>query len=485
MADAEVNTDYDVLVIGGGSGGIGFSKRAASYGAKVCLFENKRLGGTCVNVGCVPKKIMFNTANVAQTLRHAKSYGFDFGENNSYTFSYPELKKRRDAHIVKLNGIYGRGLDKLNIDCVQATVKFVDKNTLEADGKKYRAERILIACGGSPRIPNIPGKEFIATSDDFFNTLEELPKKCAVVGAGYIAVELGHVMQSLGSDVSLFYRKGSVLRSFDADIQACAIKELKHVGVDMVANTSISSIEKAEDGTFTLESISKQAGTRRFEGYDYVLYAIGRNPVTNNLNADDLGLEVNQRGYVKSDEWEATAVDSIFALGDVNGKIELTPVAIRAGRKLADRLYGGKDDSKCDYEKVPSVVFLDPPIGTCGLTESQANEKHKGEKITIYTSTFRNMYHTIPDEQVKTFMKFVCVGEKETVVGLHMMGVACDEILQGFGVAMKMGATKEDMDSCVAIHPTAAEELVTMKSPKRQYVGGDGTFERYLEEMKA
>lgn len=369
----------------------------------------------------------------------------------------------------KLNGIYGRGLDNANVKLVEATAQFVNKNTLVADGKEYSAERIVIACGGTPAIPDIPGKEYIASSDDFFNKLDKLPKKTAVVGAGYIAVELGHILQTLGSDVSLFYRHGSVLRTFDEDMQAGAISELKHVGVTMVENTTIASIESPEEGMYTLTSTDNT----KFEGFDYVVYAIGRNPVSKNLNIDSLGLEVNKRGYVSSDEWEQTAVDSIFALGDVNGKIELTPVAIRAGRKLADRLYGGKSDAKMDYVNVPSVVFLDPPIGSCGHTEKEANDVYKGQKLSIYTSSFRNLYYTMPDREAKTVFKIICVGEDEKVVGLHMIGMGSDEILQGFGVAMKMGATKEDFDSCCAIHPTAAEELVTMKSPTRQYIAGE------------
>jgi len=364
---------------------------------------------------------------------------------------------------------------------VRDTVQFVDSKTLQgSDGQKYTAQRIVIACGGSPRIPDIEGKEHIATSDDFFNKLEDLPKKVAIVGAGYIAVELGHVMQTLGSDVTLFCRKSSLLRSFDIEIQQSAIRELDHANVTLEFSKRIGKIEKLEDGSYTLFSLKGQP----FPGFDYVLYAIGRNPVSRSLNIDKIGLECNERGYVKSDEWEQTAVEGVFALGDVNGKIELTPVAIRAGRKLADRLYGGKDNAKCDYVNVPSVVFLDPPIGTCGLTEKQVNatKRFKGEPISVYTARFRNMYYTIPNKDVKTLMKIICAGEDQKVVGIHLHGLGCDEMLQGFGVAMKMGATKEDLDSCVAIHPTAAEEMVTMKEPTRQYTGWDGVYEETFKQ---
>jgi len=462
MAEAK---SYNVLVIGGGSGGIAFARRAAQYGASVAVFENSRLGGTCVNVGCVPKKVMFNTAHVAETLKDAQGYGFSVGE---YKFDFAALKAKRDAYVKRLNGIYERNLDKASVDIVRATATFKDAKTLEAGGATYTAEHIVIACGGTPKIPNIPGAEFIHTSDDFFNKLEVLPKKAVVVGAGYIAVELGHVMQTLGVDVSLSFRHGSVLRTFDEDVQELTLKELEHAGVTLLPNTDFQKIEKAEDGTFTLTD--KDGSTK--EGFDYVLYAIGRNPVSKNLNTGDLGLEINKRGYVKSDELEQTAIPGIFSIGDVNGKIELTPVAVRAGRILADRLYGGKT-AVMDYVNVPSVVFLDPPIGTIGLTEDQANKTYAGQKLTIYRSRFKNMYYSMTDRDSKTMFKIVCVGEDEKVVGLHLFGLGSDEMLQGFGVAIKMGATKADIDSVVAIHPTASEEVVTMKAPTRTYIAGE------------
>lgn len=456
---------YDFLVIGGGSGGLGCARRAASYGVKVGVFESSRLGGTCVNVGCVPKKVMFNTAHVMETLHDAKGYGFSY---DNLSFDFPTIKQKRDEYIKFLNGIYERNLNKDSVEYIPHHAQFVDNKTIEANGQQYTADHILIACGGKPKIPNIPGKEFIATSDDFFNSLEDLPAKTAVVGAGYIAVELGHVLQVLGSDVSLFFRNPSLLRTFDEDIQAGALTELANAGVTLVDSTDIASISEAEDGTKTL--VDKNGN--EYPGFEYVCYAIGRSPVSDTLNIESIGLESNRRGYVESNEWEETAVDRVYALGDVNGKVELTPVAIRAGRMLADRLFGGKAEAKMDYVNVPSVVFLDPPIGSIGYSEKEANEQFEGQTLTIYRSRFRNMYYRPTGRNCQTMFKIICVGDDERVVGMHLHGMGADEILQGFGVAIKMGATKADIDSVVAIHPTASEEIVTMKSPTRQYTAG-------------
>jgi len=457
---------FDFLVIGGGSGGLGAARRAGAHGAKVAIFENDRLGGTCVNVGCVPKKVMFNTAHVAETLKDAEGYCFTgLGE---WKFDMAALKKKRDAYVERLNAIYARNIEKDEVHLVRGTAKFKDANTIISNGKEYTAPHILIACGGAPSIPDIPGKEYIATSDDFFNKLDTLPKKAAVVGAGYIAVELGHVLQMLGVNVSLFFRNKSLLRTFDEDLQVGALTELGHAGVTLMGEKTIERIDKDGENSFTL---TDQTGEKH-EGFDYVLYAVGRGPVTSVLNVDDVGIDMDKKGYIHSNDFEETNVKGIYSLGDVNGKIELTPVAIRAGRCLADRLFAGKTDAKMDYVNVPSVVFLDPPIGSVGMTEEEANKAYVGEKISIYRTRFRNMYYTIPDRNSMTMFKLICVGENEKVVGMHLHGLGSDEMLQGFGVAIKMGATKEDIDSVVAIHPTASEEIVTMKAPTRTYTAG-------------
>jgi len=447
---------YDFLVIGGGSGGLGAARRAGSYGAKVCVFEQSRLGGTCVNVGCVPKKITWNAANIATALNE-EAEGYEF-KVDAEAINYKKFAEKRAAYVKKLNGIYLRNLDKDNVELVREYASFVDAKTIKAGDKTYTADHILIACGGAPKMPNIPGKELMKNSDDFFNELDELPKKMAVIGAGYIACELSQVMQALGSKVSLFIRKDKPLRRFDELISGGVLEEMESQGVDVVKNTSISAVKKADDGTFTLS-----CGDKSFEGYDYVLAAIGRGPLSKQLNLDKAGVEVNQRGQVESNKWEETNVKGIYSLGDVNGKIELTPVAIRAGRKLSDRLFGKKEGAFCDYDNVPSVIFTHPPCGSVGISEAEARVKYGDENVKVYNAKFTNMYYSMCEHKPKTRMKLIVQGEDEKVVGLHMQGLGCDEMLQGFGVAVKMGATKADFDSCVAIHPTASEELVTLR----------------------
>eukprot|EP01083_Nonionella_stella_P077490 211652_1 len=447
---------FDYAVIGGGSGGISSSRRAAQYGAKVVLFENKRLGGTCVNVGCVPKKVMWNTAEVAGTLRDASGYGFSFSEPK---FDFEKIRKRRDQYVERLNGIYARNLTKDGVTYVMETAKFISPHVIEAGGKKYTAPHILIAAGGEPTPPPVPGGELAINSDGFFNDMDTLPRKCAVVGAGYIAVELAGVLNALGTDCTLITRKEFALRRFDEIIFTNLAREMSDSGVHLKNNTSVAKIELAEDGTKTLFT----EGGEEMSGFDTVIYAIGRRPVSSSLDLKAAGVEVDTRGFITSDEKEVTNVPGIYSLGDINGKIELTPVAIAAGRALADRLFDGQTDRIMDYDAVPTVVFSHPPIGTVGLIERDAVEKYGKGNIKIYRSTFTNMYHAVTEHKTKTAMKLICQGPEEKVVGLHMIGIAVDEILQGFGVAMKMGATKKDFDSCVAIHPTAAEELVTMR----------------------
>ena len=478
---------YDLIVIGGGSAGIASAKRAASYGAKVKLFEYKKLGGTCVNVGCVPKKLMWTASSIATTLdTYARHYGFIFGntwkhKNNESDFDMKGLKLRRDDYVKFLNGIYGRGLDNLNIDHENSFAKFIDSNVVEANGQKYTADKILIAVGGFPYIPNIPvwsfyfmsiyvmstgflfcffvnkkGKEYIKTSDDFFNELDHIPKKVAVVGAGYIAVELAQVMQGLGSDVSLFIRGDHPLRKFDILIQNGVHNALVHSGVNVVYKTNIDEIKK-NGSKFSM--IARDG--KSYDDYDYVLYAIGRGPLAEELGLDKTKVLQDKRGFIISDEYEETAQKGVYAIGDINNKAALTPVAIRAGRKWADRLFGGKgNESKMDYTNIPTVVFTHPPVGTIGLSERETQEKiDNGElkgPMVIYESHFRNLMYGVMTEEdkIRTHMKLICVGPEEKVVGLHMIGEGADEMTQGFGVAIKMGATKADFDSVVAIHPS-------------------------------
>lgn len=353
--------------------------------------------------------------------------------------------------------------------------KFIDSNIVESDGIKYNGKHILIAVGGFPYIPKISGKEFIETSDDFFNKLDYVPKKVAVVGAGYIAVELAQVLQGLGSEVHLFIRGEHPLRKFDIMIQKSIHNALCHSGVKVINNSNIIEIKEISNKNYTL--ITKENNNVEYKEFDYILYAIGRGPLTEDLGLQHTKVIQDKRGFIQSNEWEETNQPGIYALGDINNKVSLTPVAIRAGRKLGDRLFGNKKESKMNYSEIPSVVFSHPTIASIGYSEKEVknlveneNEKILNGPIKVYESHFRNLMYGVFDNQhdkIRTHMKIICVGDNEKVVGLHMSGEGSDEMLQGFGVAIKMGATKKDFDSCCAIHPTASEELVTMKEARK------------------
>ncbi|TMW58423.1 hypothetical protein Poli38472_009982 [Pythium oligandrum] len=465
--------EYDYLVIGAGSGGMASSRRAATYGdTRVAVVEMARLGGTCVNVGCVPKKIMYLAANMGHLLhRDLLYYGFENAEGghlaDKTTFHWDKLKERRDAYVARLNGIYSRNLANSKVEHIQGTATFNSKGNVEVDGKELLAKNVLIAVGGKPHIPDIPGKEHCIDSDGFFE-LEELPKKVAVVGAGYIAVELAGVLHGLGSDTTIFCRKDGVLRGFDELIRSTLHDAMAKDGLHLRPHSNVAEVVKEADGTKTLVL---QDGSRH-SGFDSIINAAGRVPLTDELNLKAAGVETDKNGYIKVDEYQrTTAQKNIFAVGDVCGTAALTPVAIAAGRRLADRLFDGKKNAKISYENIPTVVFSHPPIGTVGLTDAEARAKYGDEEIKTYTSRFVNMHYGIINEldaegnakpKPITAMKLVCVGKDEKVVGLHIIGMAADEMLQGFGVAVKMGATKADFDNCIAIHPTAAEELVTL-----------------------
>mmetsp|Transcript_14818 Transcript_14818/g.24510 ORF Transcript_14818/g.24510 Transcript_14818/m.24510 type:complete len:494 (+) Transcript_14818:41-1522(+) len=459
--------DYDYLVFGGGSGGIASGKRAASYGKKVAIVERARLGGTCVNVGCVPKKIMWMAASISETLNHdAAQYGFAVPKTK---VDWPALKKKRDSYIVKLNNIYAGGLDRTGCDTYTGDATLVDAHTVSIkmnDGseKTLTAENILIAVGGRPSMP--PGEgvaEHSITSDGFFE-LEDIPAVVVVVGAGYIAVELAGVLNALGAKTHLVVRKAKALREFDPDISDSLDAEMQKQGITIHRNTSgVAKIElDSKSGKKNLTLVNGEI----IYGADTVLMAAGRVPNTESLNLDKVGVTTGKKGYITVDEYQSTSSPSIFALGDVCGTVELTPMAIAAGRRLADRLFDGQADAKVSYEHVPTVVFSHPTIGTIGLTEPKAIAKYGEENIKVYKSKFSNLFYGIfdmeSDDKPKTFMKLITAGANETVVGVHIIGMGADEMLQGFGVAVKMGATKADFDSCIAIHPTASEELVTM-----------------------
>eukprot|EP00640_Fibrocapsa_japonica_P001026 CAMPEP_0113943548 /NCGR_PEP_ID=MMETSP1339-20121228/25961_1 /TAXON_ID=94617 /ORGANISM="Fibrocapsa japonica" /LENGTH=513 /DNA_ID=CAMNT_0000948451 /DNA_START=144 /DNA_END=1685 /DNA_ORIENTATION=- /assembly_acc=CAM_ASM_000762 len=458
---------FDYLVIGGGSGGIASARRAATYGAKVAVIEKQALGGTCVNVGCVPKKVMYNTASIAEAIHAAGNFGFD---GVSGTLDWAKLKKSRDAYIERLNGIYMNNLKNSGVELITGTGKFVGPKEVQVGETTYTADNILIAVGGVPIMPSVPGAEHCISSDGFF-ALEEMPKKVAVFGAGYIAVELAGIFHALGVDTTLYVRGNRPLRAFD-DMVAYALKdEMARSGLKLETGSILSAIvkEEAEEGSEAGSgplTVELEDG-RREEGFDCIIQAVGRKPLTEPLGLDAAQVELNGGGYILVDSKQATSTEGVFAVGDnCAGAPQLTPTAIAAGRRLADRLFGGYPQAEADFENTPTVIFSHPPIGTIGLTEEQAREKYGEDELKVYTSTFANLYYgTWPmnfADKPKTAMKLICQGPDEKVVGLHIIGMGADEMLQGFGVAMKMGCTKADLDSCIAIHPTAAEELVTL-----------------------
>lgn len=463
--------DFDYLVIGAGSGGIASARRAASYGAKVGVIEKARLGGTCVNVGCVPKKVMWNAATIAETLHDMHHYGFSGGQSSDVSFNWNFIKEARDKYIVRLNGIYERNMGNSGVASILGTASLAGDNSVSvqpsdgSDPVTYSAKNVLIAVGGYPTFPEGDGiREHSISSDGFFE-LEDLPSKAVVVGAGYIAVELAGVLNSLGTDTSLVVRKESALREFDEIIATTLDEEMTKQGIVVHKNTNgVKSITLADDGLKTVELNNGEVIT----GVDCVLMATGRAPLVEPLNLPAAGVEQKSSGHIIVNEYSESTAPGVFALGDVCGNVELTPMAIAAGRRLADRLFGPEEykDAKVSYDLVPTVVFSHPPIGTIGLSEAQAIEKYGEENVKVYRSKFANLYYgpwqVDPDDKPKTAMKLICAGEEQLVVGLHVIGMGSDEMLQGFGIAMKMGATKADFDATVAIHPTASEEFVTM-----------------------
>ncbi len=446
---------YDYLAIGGGSGGIASINRAAMHGQKCALIEAKELGGTCVNVGCVPKKVMWHAAQIAEAIhQYGPDYGFDTTVNH---FSWETLVKNRTAYIDRIHTSYDNVLGKNNVDVIRGFARFVDAHTVEVNGEQITADHILIATGGRPSRPTIPGAEHGIDSDGFFE-LTALPKRTAVIGAGYIAVELAGVVNALGSETHLFVRKHAPLRSFDPLIVETLVEVMNAEGPTLHTNSTPKAVVKNSDGSLTLQLEDGQNFT-----VDCVVWAIGREPMTDNLNLEASGVAVNEKGYISVDKYQNTSVPGIYAVGDNTGAIELTPVAVAAGRRLSERLFNNKPDEHLDYSNVPTVVFSHPPIGTVGLSEPQAREQYGDDEVKVYKSAFTAMYTAVTQHRQPCRMKLVCVGKEEKIVGIHGIGYGMDEMLQGFAVALKMGATKRDFDNTVAIHPTGAEEFVTMR----------------------
>ena len=448
-------SDLDLIVIGGGSGGLATAQRAAEYGARAVVFEPGRLGGTCVNVGCVPKKVMWNAAELAAGLAEAPHYGFEVEVRGH---DWAKLKQGRDAYVERLNGIYARNLERKSIPAIRSAARFAGpKRVVDASGQSYEAPHIVIAAGGFPRYPAIEGAELGTSSDGFFE-LEALPKRAAVVGSGYIAIELAGVLNALGSDVSLFMRFDRVLRHFDPMLSARLMEHLEQAGIELVTQAVPAKLTRDAAGL----ALASEDG-RSFGGFDTLLWAIGRTPNTAGLDLPAAGLNADADGYVIVDAFQNTNVQGVYALGDITGQAELTPVAIAAGRRLADRLFDSQTERRLSYEVVPTVVFSHPPIGTVGLTEPEARERHGDAEIKTYTSEFVPMFNALTEHKPVTAMKLVTLGADERVVGCHIIGPGADEMLQGFAVAITMGARKSDFDDTIAIHPTSAEELVTMR----------------------
>ena len=447
--------EYDIIAIGGGSGGSATMNRAVMHGAKAAVIEGNIIGGTCVNVGCVPKKVMWYGAQVSETLKnYAADYGYTIGETS---FDFKTLRKNREAYIERSRQAFSNNFNRNGVDYIEGYARFVDKNTVEVNGEHIRAKHIVIATGSYAFIPNVPGSELGGTSDDVF-AWEELPESVSIIGAGYIAVELAGVLHALGVKTDLFVRKGGPLRGFDQGIVEVLVEEMKKNGQPLHTHKVPQKLEKLDNGDI---QIYFEDGTTHTS--QKVIWAVGRKANIQQLNLEAAGVELTERGFIQVDEYQNTTTPGIYALGDVSGEKELTPVAIKAGRTLAERLFNGKTVAKMDYELIPTVVFSHPAIGSIGLTQEQAEAKYGAENIKVYQSTFAGMYSAITVHRQMTKLKLITLGEEEKVIGLHGIGEGIDEMIQGFAVAVKMGATKADFDATVAIHPTASEEFVTMR----------------------
>lgn len=452
---------YDYLAIGGGSGGIASINRAAQYGKKCAIIEANLIGGTCVNVGCVPKKVMWYAAQIADAIhKYAPDYGF---KGNIDEFNFGQLIQSRQAYIERIHRSYRMVFERNGVELIQGFARFIDKNTVEVaydDGttEQISADHIVIATGGQTVRPDIIGQELGIDSDGFF-ALDEMPKRVAIIGAGYVAVEVAGVMNSLGAQTHLMIRGNQPLRSFDDDIIEVLVNVMQNDGIQIHTGVNTQQIIQNEDKTLTVEFNDGQNLT-----VDCVIWAVGRKPTTDQLNLDAVGIKTNTKGQIITDKFQNTNIEGIYAVGDIvaNG-VELTPVAVASGRRLSERLFNNKPDEHLELNLVPTVIFSHPPIGTVGLSEASAVAQYGADNIKVYTSNFTPMYSAVTSHREPCRMKLVCLGEEQKIIGLHGIGFGMDEMIQGFAVAMKMGATKQDFDDTIAIHPTAAEEFVTMR----------------------
>jgi glutathione reductase (NADPH) len=444
---------YDLLVVGGGSGGLAVAEKAAQLGRKVAMIENHKLGGTCVNNGCVPKKVMWYAANLAHAVDDAADFGIAVTRGET---DWNKLVTGRQNYIANITNFWGDYVKDLEIEHIQGFGQFVDDSTVAVDDQFYSAEHIVIATGGKPIVPPVPGAELGITSDGFFE-LQQRPQRVAIIGGGYIGVELSGLLKALGSEVTLVTLDDRLLNLFDPMLSEILHQEMLKQGIEVHTNYQVTGLAKCEDGLV----VSSPQGD--LQAFDEIIWAVGRRPNTQQLNLQAAGVEVQQNGIIKVDEYENTNVPGIYAIGDITARPQLTPVAVAAGRRLAERLFNNKPELKMDYTNIPSVVFSHPPIATIGLTEQQVMEKYCC--MSIYQSNFTPMRYALSEHGTTTALKLVCADEDEKVVGIHIIGDSADEMMQGFAVAVKMGATKADFDNTIAIHPSSAEELVTMKEP--------------------
>ncbi|WP_341305341.1 glutathione-disulfide reductase [Pseudomonas sp. TMP25] len=446
--------DFDLFVIGAGSGGVRAARFSASYGACVAVAESRYLGGTCVNVGCVPKKLLVYGAHFAEDFEQAQGFGWSLGQTS---FDWTTLITNKNREIDRLNDIYRNLLINSGVTLLEGHARIVDDNTVELGGKLYSAKHILIATGGWPHIPQVPGHEHAIGSNEVF-FLEQLPKRVLVIGGGYIAVEFASIFNGLGTQTSLLYRGDLFLRGFDQAVRLHLQEELIKRGLDLQFNSDIARIDKQVDGS--LHATLKDG---RVIEADCIFYATGRRPMLDNLGLENTHVELDERGYIKVDEHYQSSTPSILAIGDVIGRVQLTPVALAEGMAVARRLFKPEQYRTVDYQMIPTAVFSLPNIGTVGLSEEQAKEE--GYNVTVFESRFRPMKLTMTESQERTLMKLVVDTDTDRVLGCHMVGPEAGEIVQGLAVALKAGATKQIFDDTIGVHPTAAEEFVTMRTP--------------------
>lgn len=450
--------DYDLITIGAGSGGVRASRLAASYGARVAICEESRVGGTCVLRGCVPKKLLVYGAHFAEDFADAAGFGWSVGETS---FDWPRLIARKNAELDRLNGVYERVLRDNGVAILYGRARLADAHTVEIDGQRHTAERILIAVGGWPALPAIPGIEHAVTSNEALD-LEALPRRLVIVGGGYIAVEFAGIFNALGVQVTQIIRADAVLRGFDQDIRAALSTEMLKKGIDIRSETTVRSIEKTAEGGLSLRLAGGLSGGEVLET-DLVMYATGRRPNTAGLGLEEAGVKLSDEGAVVVDDWNRSSVDNIYAVGDVTDRINLTPVAIAEGRCFAETVYNN-NPIRMDYADVPSAVFSQPPVGSVGLSEAQARHRY-GKAVQVFAARFKPMRNTLAERDERTMMKLVVRRDDGRVLGCHMVGPDAPEIIQGLAVAVKCGATKAQFDATIGIHPTAAEEFVTMRDP--------------------